>query len=350
MKKFIQFSIFCTLFSLLIVACDKEDDDNVSSSTGYAGSNGVFVLNEGSSTGSISYIDSEADTVTNSIFSTANGLSLGAYPESMAYTDDYLFITVTTASSAGYVLVLDRETMELVTTIEDLTYPREVTIGDDYAYVSNGSYAGEIYTISLATLSITDTISVGYGPEKMIINDDKLFVANSGGWSTDSTVMVIDLSSNTVTDTIEVKPYPKDMVMDANGNLWVYCRGNVTYDENWNSNFTDYGISVIASDYSVTSYEFDSPNSATKTIAINNDKDVVYYTTGDALYSMKITDASLPTTALVESSFYGIDVDPETGSIWCCDSNNSEVVVYNTSGEQQKSYSVGLYPNSCTFN
>ncbi len=362
MKKFIKFSVFCTLLSVLIVSCKDDDDDvNIDSSTatGYSDSDGVFVLNEGSGTGSISYIDSESDSITNDVYSAVNGYDLGEYPEAMAYSDDYLFVTVTTSSSAGYVLILDRSTMEEVGAIENLTYPREVTVGDNYAYVSNGTYAGEIYAISLTSLAITDTIPVGYGPEKMIIDNNKLYVANSGGYSTDSTVMVVDLSTNTVSDTIQVRDCPKDMVMDADGNLWVYCGGSVTYNYNEDgeytgSSYSNYGISVIASDYSVSSYDIDSPNTSTKSIAINGDKDVIYYTTGSDLYSMNISNSTLPTTPLVESSFYGIDVDPETGYIWCCDvqsySESSDIVVYDTDGNQQKSYTVGITPNSCIFN
>ncbi len=354
--------MFIALFSVLIVACNDDDDNDTNSSGVYNNSNGVLVLNEGSSTGSISFIDSKADTVTNNVFSSVNNITLGTYPESMDYSDDYLFVAVTTSSSAGYVLVLDRSTMEYVTSIENLTYPREVTVGDDYAYVSNGTQNGVVYAISLSTLAIADTISVGYGPEKMIISDNKLFVANSCYYNSttytttyDNTVSVIDLSSNTVTKTIEVKDNPKDMVLDADGNIWVYCGGSVTYDASWNASYSNAGISIIdGSDYSVTSYDISIPNSTIKSIAINGDKNVVYYTTGTGLFSMNITDSSLPTTALVESSFYGIDVDPETGYIWCCNvqsySDASNILVYDTNGTQQKSYEVGIIPNSCIFN
>ncbi len=352
MKKFIKFSIFCALFSLLIVSC-KDDDDDTTSSTGYDNTNGVLVLNEGSSTGSISYIDSNADTVTNNVYSSVNGYDLGEYPESMGYSDDYLFVAVTTSSSAGYVLILDRSTMEEVGSIENLTYPREITVGDDYAYVSNGSYAGEIYTISLSTLAITDTISVGNGPEKMIIDGNKLYVANSGGWSSDNTVMAIDLDSNTVTDTIEVNSTPQDMVLDANGDLWVYCVGS------YNSSTYGYTGGALchidtSNDYAVTSYDFDDIYIySVKNIAISNDKDVIYFTT-DALYAMNIDDTELPTDALINNTFYGIDVDPDTGYLWCCDvesySEASNVLVYDTDGNQQKSYTVGITPNSCIFN
>ncbi len=359
MKTYLKLSVLLTLFSLLIVACD-DDDNNNDSTVYYDNTDGVLVLNEGSGTGSISFINTSNDSVTNNVFNLVNSIDLGEYAETMTYNDDYLFVTVTTSSSAGYVLVLDRTTMAYVTSINNLSYPREITIGDDYAYVSNGAYDGVVYTISLSTFAITDTIEVGQGPEKMIINDDKLFVANSGGWSNDNSVSVIDLSTNTVTQTIEVKDYPKDMVIDAKGNLWVYCGGATSYNYDDEGNYlgstvTNAGLSVIdTDDYSVTSYDIESPSTSTKSIAINGDKDILYFTTATGLYTMDITDTSIPSSPLIEQAFYGIDVDPSTGYIWACDvqsySSASNVIVYDTYGEQQKTYEVGVIPNSCIFN
>ena len=50
------------------------------------------------------------------------------------------------------------------------------------------------------------------------------------GWSNDdNTVTVIDTSNDQVIETITVKACPKDMAVDTNGDIWVYCGGVPDY-------------------------------------------------------------------------------------------------------------------------
>ncbi|MBN2167440.1 MAG: hypothetical protein JW717_14285 [Marinilabiliaceae bacterium] len=346
MKNLLKFSFLFVTCMLVFAAC-SDDDDALSIEM-----KGVLVLNEGSGTGSISYIKTETDSILNNAFKQVNSVDLGSYPQAMALSDKYIFITVTTNTGAGLVEVVDRSNLKHVTYFDGFSYPREITVNGNYAYVSNGKYKGAIHTISISALTMDeDSILVGYGPEKMIVNKGKLFVANSGGYGTDSTVSVIDINTKKVVDTVFVKHCPKDMVIDANGNIWVYCSGVPNYS---NGTFYNSGISKISStDYSVKSFDLSNPSYAVKSIAINNAKDQVYFIT-DAVYCMDIDATSLPINSLIDDSFYGIDVDPLTDNIWACDvksySAPSDVVVYSNTGQELKRYTVGVIPNSCIFN
>lgn len=319
-----------------------------------------YVLNEGSTNGSVTMINRNNE-VTNNYFASANGgVTLGQYPQSMAMNGEYAFIVVTTLSGAGYVEVVTASDFKHYATISGFSYPREIAFANGKAYVSNGNgvdenYSkknNEVYVIDLSTMTKTDPIAVGAGPEKMIVSGDKLYVANSGGNSNDdNTVTVIDLNTDEVVETITVKSCPKDMVEDANGDIWVYCPGVPDY-ANWPSvTYTDSGISKIDGDTNeVNSFVLTSLNtSGIKNIAISKDKTTVYYMS-DAVYAMNITDTTLPTAKFIDATFYGMDVNPVNGNLWLCEGTNpGKVLVYSSNGDKLKEFTVGAIPNSTMF-
>lgn len=354
MKKVLRLLPFFLLAVVLLSACSDDDDVTPKVSN-------IYVLNEGNDNGSVSIIDDEGK-VTNNYFEAVNNIPLGKFPQSMAANDDYVFIVVTTTTGAGYVEVVNKETFKIVKTIKGFSYPREIALMDGKAYVSNGTGAdanyakqnNEIYPINLSTFEVGTKIPVGAGPEKMVVSKGKLYVANSGGWSNDDeTVTVVDTSNDQVVETIIVKSCPKDMAVDANGDVWVYCGGKPDYS-NWpNTTYADAGISKIdVSDSKVTSWEFADSKGGTKNIAISKNKKTIYYIS-DALYSMDITAAELPTTQLIDETYYGMDVHPLTDELWLCKevdaTSPGTVFVYNSNGEKQTEYKVGAMPNSTVF-
>ena len=189
----------------------------------------------------------------------------------------------------------------------------------------------------------------------MVLSGDKLYVANSGGWSnSDKTVSVIDINSNTVTETITVKSCPKDLAVDVNGDVWAYCSGVPSYDSNWALiGIADAGISKISVATSeVTSYELtDITTSGLKNMSVSKDKNTIYFMS-DAVYAMDINATALPTQKFIDKTFYGIDVNPVNENIWFCDATYGQagsVIVYNKDGKEEKSFAVGIMPNSTSF-
>ncbi|MBK3515715.1 YncE family protein [Carboxylicivirga marina] len=354
MKKVLRLLPFFLMALVMFTACS--DDDDVTPKVSQ-----IYILNEGNENGSVSIID-ENDEVTNNYYEAINGLPLGKFPQSMAANDTHVFIVVTTTTGAGYVEVVDKNTFKHVAAITGFSYPREIVLMDGKAYVSNGtgaddSYAkknNEIYPINLSTYEVGAKIAVGAGPEKMVVSKGKLYVANSGGWSNDDkTVTVIDTSNDQVLETITVKSCPKDMAVDANGDVWVYCGGTPDYS-NWpNTTFVDAGISKIdVSNSEVVSFGFPDTKGGTKNIGISKNKKDVYYIS-DAVYSMSISATELPTTKLIDATYYGLDVHPVSGELWLCKEVDAttpgSVYVYSTEGTELKKYTVGSMPNSTVF-
>ncbi|MCW3786904.1 YncE family protein [Plebeiibacterium sediminum] len=349
MRKIAKLAFYALIFSLLVVSC-TDDEENY----GLYGK-GVYVLNEGSASGSVSYINTDNDDVTNGIFALNNGVPLGQYPQSMAFSKDYLVIVVTTSNGAGSIEIVDKETMLSVAAFTELSYPREVTIYDNKAYVTNGSGEGVVYVVDLKTLTMNSTsIAVGHGPEKMVVSNDKLYVANSGGWlNDDNTVSVINLNTLTVENTITVKACPKDMVVDADGNVWVNCGGAPDYSNYPNVSYTDAGLSKInTEDNSVTSWPIANPSGTVKNMAVSPDGSTIYFVS-DAVYAMEVSSSTLPSAKFIDDTFYGIDVNPDNGDVWVCDqlsySDPSVVKCYSKEGAFKAEYTVGVSPNSCMF-
>ncbi len=70
----------------------------------------------------------------------------------------------------------------------------------------------------------------------MLLVNNKVYVANAGGWGSDNTIDVIDISSDAVTSTITVGDNPNSLVIDASGSIWVTSGGATAYNEDWSIN------------------------------------------------------------------------------------------------------------------
>ncbi len=343
---------------VMFTSCSDDDDDNIEPTISK-----VFVLNEGNDNGTVSSINEEGK-VTNNLYKAANGLPLGKFPQSMAINETHAFIVVTTMTGAGYVEKVDNKTFKHEASLTGLAYPREITLLGGKAYVSNGNGASgsypnylkennELLVIDLNTFKQTGTVKVGAGPEKMVVSNGKLYVANSGGFSNDdNTVTVVDTSNDNVLETITVKSCPKDLTVDVNGDVWVYCAGVPSYST---VNGSDPAIcKITGSTGEVTSWDIPAVTAGgIKNIAISKDKKTVYYI-ADGLYAMAIDATALPTKKLIDALFYGIDVHPNTGELWLCENtvwgnSGNSVLVYNTEGTKKEEYSVGTTPNSIIF-
>ena len=118
----------------------------------------------------------------------------------------------------------------------DLPNCRYVAFKGDKLYVSAyvGSAAdpdllGAVYEVDTASLMVTREVKVGHQPDELCVVGNKLYVVNSGGYLTnqyDSTVSVIDLSSFTEIEKINVGLNPTRIRVDEQKRLWVCCQGN----------------------------------------------------------------------------------------------------------------------------
>jgi len=346
------------IFSVFL-ACEKSDDN--SNSDEY--SHGVYIINEGrflASNGSISYFDPSRKLIVNGIFEAANGRPLGDVAQSMSVAND----------TTGYIVVNGSGKVEIVR-LEDfktsappipVEYPRYfLQVSGDKGYLTAGNMQGWIYVINLIEQDVIDSFHVGFGPETIIKLNEQVFVANSGGWSLDSTVSVVNSGTDEVTGQIQVGLVPIDLALDAETNLWVYCKGYAQYA--WEEPYdliseTDALLQQVdretgniiwqqavgkAGDYSAVPPK----------MAISKEGTQLFYLRPDGVYVLSTESPALAASPLITGSYYGIEVNPDDGNLYLFESSftgNGSLRIFDEMGNPIAQGTVGIAPNGAVFN
>ena len=336
-------------FLLSLISC-SDDDTAVPFSGNYE--TGVFITNEGpfqSGSGTVSYYNSEADTLENEVFQKVNaGQELGNILQSMTIDGDQGFLHV---NNANTVHVVNANDMASIGSFE-AELPRYMVTDGNNGYLSQwaGSSGGSVSIVDLTNSSITATISTrGAGAEKLVVNGNRLYVANSGGFGTDSTVAVIDLDSREVIKTLAVGTNPTSMVKDKDNNIWVFGKGfSDWYDPSLNTE----GLLVkITNDEVALSLPVE--NNYQNNMAISPEGDLLYLATQTAVYTHDVASTTFDDTPFINKGFYGLGVHPVTGNIYGADAGDfqsrGEVTIYSPAGEELRSIEVGIIPNGFVF-
>jgi hypothetical protein len=223
-----SFKLHYLVLVALLFSCEKEEP-NESISSGFE--NGILVLNEGlfqQNNASLSWIDLESNTVINSLFLQLNERPLGDTGNDMLEYGNKIYIVVNASST---IEVLHKSTLKSIKQIKmqlngQGQEPRALTSYQGKIYIS--SFDGFVNVLDTSSLSITDRIEVGPNPEGIDVHNGKLYVSNSGGLNfpnVDSTVYAIDLASNEVIDTFVVGNNPGELLTDISGDIYVVKRG-----------------------------------------------------------------------------------------------------------------------------
>lgn len=349
-----------------IISCKKEDNQNNTIGT-YAESGSAIVVNEGnygSNNGSVSFVDRNG-LVTNYIYENANsGINLGDVIQSYTRVGNKGIICV---NNSFKIEIVDARTFKHLATIVDTTATQNTSyvryalgIDDNKAYVTNGNFAGEVEVINLSTNTITKSINVGKGPEQLVMVDNNVYVCNSGGFDVDSTVSIINTTTDVVTSTINVGDIPQKIVRDAQNNVWVLCAGQSDYsnypiiNKLSPSKLVRINTTTNTVDRSFTLINAGSPSYVVQ-LAIGNNGRTLYYSVSDRIYALDITSGSLPITALISGrNFYGLAASPFSNQIWALQAPNftssGYVFRYASSGSLIDSLKVGIGPNGAVFN
>ncbi|MDB5225845.1 MAG: hypothetical protein JWN78_38 [Bacteroidota bacterium] len=359
MKTYLKFSVIT--IAVFVLSCQKVN--NTTKVDTYIETGSALIVNEGGYTknnGSISYI-SHNNEVVNNIFEQANnGQSTGDVLQSFTRIGNFGIIC---ANNSQKVVVVDSRTFKEVATLTDGTdYPRyALGITTDKVYVTNGSGAGQVLVINMNNFTVAKKINVGNGPEEMLQINSKVYVANSGGYGNDHTISVIDANTDVELSKINVQDVPTEMEKDAQGFIWVLCKGYVSYDPptyaphrnsaaslvriNPSTNTIDRQIQIIAAN---------NDYSAADNLAMSGDGSKLFVCLDDKVYTMPITAVALPSTPIITRLFYGLDVHPYTGEIWGLDAGNfneaGKIIRYNSNAQVIDSFKVGIIPNSVYFN
>jgi len=351
---------FIALANLFVFTSCTDDNDDIYVTPRGDYENGLLISHEGNFFGgnaSVSYVSGDLNTVENNVFENVNGSLLGDTAQSMAFNGDFAYIIVNVSNK---IEVVNRYTFVSVATINTgINNPRYMTFANGKGYVSNwgdGSVASDDYIaeIDLTTNLVVSTISVTEGPEQIVAQNNTIYVSHKGGFNSNNKVSVIDaLNTNSVIE-VTVNDNPDELAFDVSGNLYVLSEGQTLYDSNWN--VIGHTLGAISKINTVTntfesSIEFANEAHPTQ---FNIEGSKAYYYLNGSVYSMDLSDTTLPTTATISDlSFY--DMTVKNGLILGVDAkdfaSNGELQVYNaTSGSLLNTVEVGIIPGEIYFN
>lgn len=263
--------------------------------------NGILIINQGgylTGDASVSFLSDAISIADNNIFEDTNGSLLGDTGQSIAFNDDLAYIIV---NASNKIEVVNRYSFVSVASIEiGLTNPRYMAFANGKGYVTNWGDANDpsddyVAIIDLSSNTITSTIEVIEGPEQIINANGSLYITNKGGYSFGSSITKID-SNNTVT-TINTGDIPDEIVLDNDNNLWVICEGAPSYAP------SETGGSILKIDTSndtvVKDFEFTSDEHPELMTYVNGE---IYYYNNGAIYKMNENDTNLPTSAIISQN------------------------------------------------
>jgi YVTN family beta-propeller protein len=347
LRKIGMFALAITVLS----SCKKDNIDEIYVAGNYE--DGYFVTNEGNfgtGNGSISFVD-EYGAVENDVFASINSFALGDVVQSMNIIGSRAYILVNGSSK---IEVASVDSMYSVATI-DAVSPRYIAkVNDNKAYVTDWGVNG-VQVIDLLTNTISSTIACGTGPEGITVANGFAYVCNVGGWGLDNTVSVINTTTDAVETTLIVGDKPSSVVVDVNGAVWVLTGGFTEYDDDWNVVSETAGNLVkIVNNTIEETYAFAVGNHP-QDLVIDDAGTTLYYSDGSwskAVYAFDVNDTELPTTALIDKSFYGLGV--HGGYVYGTDAvdftQSGWSYKYTVDGVIIDSVQVGIIPGGYCFN
>lgn len=332
----------------MIISCSKPDNTN-----DFYLPEGVFIICEGNynrNNADIAFYYPETHAIENDIFLSANGFPLGEVAQSATIIDHKLFVVV---NNSGLIRVIDPVTMKSEKTFHGFRLPRFILpLNHELAFVSDLS-TRFLWIINYHEGTIIDSIPVGKSTETMLLRGNHLYAAN---WSKlgmpdiiNNTVMVIDITTLTITDTIITGTEPNSMVTDKYGYLWILCSGGFNGSEMPSLYKIDAITNIVA-----CKWNFPSRDYLPSHLVINKQLDTLYYICNH-IYALPVDNPELPGLTVIRSygqNFYSLGISGHN-ELFVSDAIDymqaGMVYRYTTNGTAIDSFRTGIIPGWFTF-
>lgn len=351
MKKISLLSLVLLSFVLTFTACHKDDPEK----SGGKYSDGIYIVNEGifqTGVGTISFIDRANDSISYDIFAAVNGRPLGNVAQSMAVFDGKAFIVVNNASKVEVVNAVTFASQAIIT---GLTSPRYfLGISKSKGYITD--WAGNVAVTDLDANTVSKTINVKSGPEQMLLSGFQVYVLNSGGWSTDSTVSVINTSTDEVETTIQVNHRPTGIAADKNGKIWIMCSGRGFNGWPQSDDSEGHLLRINPANNQIEfDYSFVSKSLHPEKLVVNKTGDKLFFLFDGGIYSFDVTGTTnIPVKLVSRNNLYALGYDNTDDYLYASDpldyQQDGWVFRYRASdGNMVDSLRSGIIPGNYCF-
>ncbi len=363
MKKQFGRILLVASLSLIAWACNQKDPE---AKGDYQ--QGVFVVNQGNfseNNGSVSFFKREDKDAKLDVFSDVNGRTVAGGVTDFAEIGGKGIVLVDKYQSADLIEIVEAGTLKSLATIsKDVANPQHVIkVASNKAYVScwgelNSDYSyndGYILVVDLSTNTVTKTIKTGKGVGILRLINSEVYALNSEG----TTVTIIDASTDAVKQTVEIGDLPSGLEADANGKLWILCKGK---SGAWN-NPADLGTQpklvrlnaqtkVAEEKFNLGTLSASKPNLLS--ITANKSALLVGFQNNVYSFSTNATSFSLTTTLIKRSvTLSALAVDPSQGLLYLGSTPSYKqagyIVRYRADGNVVDSVKVGIAPKELIF-
>ena len=308
-----QMNKFLTLllgFLLILSSCTDDEKDITANYT-----TGTFIVNEGpfmGGTGTITYYD--GNNATQDVFEKENnGNVLGNIAQSMIKFSNQYFIAV---NNAAKIQVVDAVNFKSAGEIKNITLPRYFAATQNRLFVTswaNDFTTGFIHELDPLNLKVLTSKAINGLAERIIARDNFLFISISSYSSSafPRNVLVMDINTNTIVDTIQVGDNPSDLTFDKNGDIWVTCSGFTDY--------TDPALSTLGSIHKISARKsvFSYPiSNGSKSIVADKKGENIYYISDEKVLEHNINSSSGADKTVIEGAFYSIGYNKQSEELF----------------------------------
>lgn len=341
--------------ALAFTAC-SDDDGPTFTTDPVEQMSGAYVINQGNYYGGVDgtmdRLALTADsTYTQSVFSAANGQSLGSSPQGAVVYGSRIYVPM---YAENLVWVMDKTTARIVASIQT-NEPEAICAAEGYVFVSNND--GYVSRIDTLTLAVDSHEAVGPNPAQMCTTGGKVYVSISDGYNYGNgyadgcRVAEIDALTGKKVKDIAVGVNPGPIAADADGRVFVVCRGN----------YADIASAVWAIQAGATEGSELAPASL---IAVNGTtlyviNSVTDWGTNQTVVDFKTYDTT--TGNLRADDFLAgqpkapapqaININPQNGDIYVCSDRSSAeydkpglLYIYKADGTHLKTFATGIHP------
>ena len=326
------------LISILLLSLSSCDKQICKSPVDHYISEGILISNEGNfqwGNASVSFYDTQNDTLIESVFQEVNNRPLGDVLQSITIDGDYVYLVL---NNSARIEVVNKNSFELVGSITGFISPRYIHIvNNEKAYVSD-LYANKIAVVDLVSLEITNYIDCTGWTEEMHQLDNEVYVLNKTGNSLHKIDIATDVISSILVLDFEVAAFK----IDNQSRVWLAGSKN------------DIGIvQCINQQIGEIQYSYNFEGESPTELYVSETGTDVYFLSNGVWRINEFADEiiTVPIIPANDRLFYGLSVHQD--KIYIADAINyvqqGTVWIYDLQATLLQEFKVGIIPSEFDF-